>query len=170
MIKKILLTLVSTLTLTLTTQAEDAVHKPRRVYVDAVADMMHAGHVAMFKNARECGDYLIVGIHSDADVASYKRWPILTMQERIAVVEACRYVDEVIPSAPLRMNEEYIKKHQIDLVVHGDDFNPDTLMYWYGVPIRLGIFKTIPYTQGISTTDIIERIKERYCLESPNQE
>ena len=133
--------------------------KPVRVYVDAVADLMHAGHVAFFQQARALGDVLVVGIHSDADVASYKRWPILTMDERIATVAACRYVDEVIPSAPLRITEEYIAEHNIDLVVHGDDFNPETLDQMYGIPIQLGIFRSVAYTKGISTTEIIERVK-----------
>ncbi len=134
----------------------------KRVYVDAVADLMHPGHVAMFKRAKEQGDYLIVGIHSDEEVASYKRWPIMTMEERIATVAACRYVDEVIPNAPLRMDEAYIHAHHIDLVIHGDDISQETAQDWYAAAIKLGIFKTIPYTQGISTTDLIRRITKIY--------
>lgn len=137
--------------------------QPKRVYVDVCADLMHAGHVAFFKNARALGDYLIVGVLSDDDIASYKRVPILTLEERVAEVQACRYVDEVIAAPPLILTEEWIREHRIDVVAHGDDFNPDTLLYWYGVPIRLGIFQTLPYTKGISTTDIIQRIRNRYC-------
>jgi glycerol-3-phosphate cytidylyltransferase len=138
--------------------------EPKRVYVDAVADLMHAGHVSLFQRARSYGDTLIVGIHSDETVASYKRKPIMTMQERIAVVEACRYVDEVVPNAPLIITEEYIKEHKIDLVIHGDDFSSATCNEFYGVPLRLGIFQSIPYTQGISTTDLIQRILKAYCV------
>lgn len=134
---------------------------PKRVYVDVVADLMHPGHVEFFKNARQFGDYLIVGVHADADVKSYKRVPILTMEERVALVSACKYVDEVYEGAPLRITEDFIKKMKIAVVVHGDDFNPATLQEWYGVPIRLGIFKTVPYTKGVSTTEIIQRVKER---------
>ena len=43
----------------------------------------------------------------------------MNMNERIKVVEACRYVDQVIPDAPLVITEEYLKKHNIDLVIHG---------------------------------------------------
>ena len=116
----------------------------------------------MFKSAKAEGDYLVVGVHSDADVATYKRWPIMTMEERIAVVEACRYVDEVIPYAPLKMDEAYIREHHIDLVIHGDDLSWEKCLDCYGEPIRLGIFKRIPYTQGISTTDLIRRVVETY--------
>ena len=54
-----------------------------RVYVDMAADLFHYGHVAFLRRARELGDFLIVGVHSDETLASYKRWPILSMLERI---------------------------------------------------------------------------------------
>ena len=140
---------------------EPALPTPKRVYVDVCADIMHAGHVEFFKNAKAFGDYLIVGVLSDQDVASYKRMPILTLEERVAEVKGCRYVDEVIAGPPMFLTEEWIRDNHIDIVVHGDDFNPDTMHYWYGVPMRLGIFRTVPYTKGISTTDIIKRIQNR---------
>lgn len=136
--------------------------KPGRVYADIVGDLLHAGHIEFFKNARAFGDYLIIGVLSDEDVASYKRVPILTLEERVAMIQACRYVDEVIVAPPLRTTEEWLKEHEIDIVVHGDDFNPELLIDQYGVPIQLGIFRTVPYTKGISTTNIIERIKDRF--------
>jgi cytidyltransferase-like protein len=139
-----------------------AAYEPVRVYVDAVADLMHPGHIAMFKRAREQGDLLVVGIHSDAVVAGYKRQPIMTMEERIAVVQACRYVDEVIPDAPLHPSADYFRSHHIDLVIHGDDLSEENQRKWYGEAIRLGIFKTIPYTEGISTTDLIHRVLTLY--------
>jgi glycerol-3-phosphate cytidylyltransferase-like family protein len=113
---------------------------------------------------------LIVGLHSDAVIASYKRVPILTLEERVAAVQACRYVDEVIPDAPLKITEEWIEKYQIDVVVHGDDISQENMLYWYEVPIRMGIFKTVPYTKGISTTEIIKRITDRYNFQTLPQE
>ena len=105
-----------------------------RVYVDIVGDLFHAGHIGFFKKAKELGDYLIVGVHSDEDVAKYKRTPILTMHERAEVIEACKYVDEIILYAPVGVTKELIVDNKIDLVLHGDDFNKDTLMDQYGVP------------------------------------
>lgn len=134
---------------------------PLRIYVDVVGDLFHAGHVEFFKKAKGDGNYLIVGIHGDEDVARYKRKPILTLDERKRSIEACRYVDEVIVNSPIGISEDWIKKHKIDLVVHGDDFDEEKLMSQYAVPIKLGIFKTVSYTQGISTTNIIQRIKGR---------
>ena len=123
------------------------------------ADLFHFGHVNFLKQASEIGDYLIAGIHSDETVQNYKRSPILTIEERISVVASCRYVDEVIPNAPLIIDLKWIKKHNIHLVVHGDDFSEDLLQLCYKIPIEMGIFKKVPYTPGISTTDIMNRLK-----------
>ena len=123
------------------------------------ADLFHFGHVNFLKQASEIGDYLIAGIHSDETVQNYKRSPIMTMEERISVVASCRYVDEVIPNAPLIIDLKWIKKHNIHLVVHGDDFSEDLLQLCYKIPIEMGIFKKVPYTPGISTTDIMNRLK-----------
>ena len=72
-----------------------------RVYVDMVADLFHFGHVAFLEQARAYGEELVVGVHSDATVESYKRRPIMTMDERVASVRGCRFVDEVVPDAPM---------------------------------------------------------------------
>jgi cytidyltransferase-like protein len=133
-----------------------------RVYVDMVGDLFHAGHVAFLKKAGELGDVLVVGVHADDVVATYKRQPILSMQERIAVIESCRYVHEVIPDAPLVIDRDYLEEHKIDLVVHGDDLHSsDVLGPFYAEPDRLGILRLVPYTEGISTSEIIARIADR---------
>jgi cytidyltransferase-like protein len=132
-----------------------------RVYVDMVADLFHAGHVEFLRQARALGDELVVGIHADDAVASYKRRPIMTMEERIAVVEACRYVHAVVPNAPLSMDRDWIDLHAIDVVVHGDDFDEAELARWYSVPIELGIMRTVRYTPGVSTSEILQRLASR---------
>jgi glycerol-3-phosphate cytidylyltransferase len=134
-----------------------------RVYADMVADLFHRGHVEFLRRARELGDILVVGIHSDATVEGYKRRPIMTMRERIQVVEACRYVDEVLPDAPLVVSRRWITRHGIDIVVHGDELDQDTMMMMYKVPHDLGILRTVAYTTGVSTSDIIDRV--RHSLE-----
>ena len=132
-----------------------------RVYVDMVADLFHHGHVELLHRARELGDELIVGVHSDDTVASYKRRPVMTMEERVRVVEACRYVDEVVPGAPLKMSRAYIEQHQIDLVVHGDDLSTENIELMYRVPRDMGILRLIPYTPSISTSEILRRLEQR---------
>lgn len=135
---------------------------PTRVYVDIVGDLFHAGHVEFLKKAKAFGDYLIVGVLADEVVEEYKREPILKLEERVKIIQACKYVDEVVVAPPLRLTEEMVRELQIDYVVHGDDFNKATLEDQYGVALRLGIFRTVPYTPGISTTEIIQRIVSRH--------
>jgi cytidyltransferase-like protein len=132
-----------------------------RVYVDMVADLFHHGHVAFLRQARELGDELIVGVHSDEAVASYKRTPVLTMAERIAVVETCRYVDQTIANAPLVVSRDWVDTHDLDLVAHGDDFSPDFARRFYAYPMEAGIYRVLPYTPAISTSEIVERIGRR---------
>jgi cytidyltransferase-like protein len=132
-----------------------------RVYVDMVADLFHPGHVQFLSKARAFGDALVVGIHSDDTVASYKRRPLMTMVERMAVVAGCRYVDEVVADAPLVLDAAWVKTHRIDLVVHGDDFDEDMAAKLYGVPMEMGIFRTVPYTPGVSTSDLLSRLRLR---------
>lgn len=133
-----------------------------RVYVDIVGDLFHSGHIEFLKKAKAFGDYLIVGVLADDVVEEYKREPILSLAERVKVIQACKYVDEVVVAPPLRLTEELIREMRIDYVVHGDDFNPALLEDQYGVAVRLGMFRTVPYTPGISTTSIIRRIIDRH--------
>ncbi len=132
--------------------------KPVRVYVDMVADLFHYGHVEFLKQAKEMGDYLIVGISDDSDVEMLKRRPIMTLEERMRSVKECKYVDEVITSSPMKVTYQFMHDNDIDLIVHGDDLSEEQINERYGFPYRNGQFKTIPYTNGISTTNLINRI------------
>ncbi len=130
-----------------------------RVYADMVADLFHVGHVAFLEKARAEGDYLLVGIHSDQDAARYKRMPIMTMAERMGVVRACRYVDEVIGEAPLVISREFMVAHAIDLVVHAHPRSEQqAFAAFYEVPAGMGRFKRLDYSPLVCTRDIIRRI------------
>ena len=131
-----------------------------RVYVDMVADLFHYGHIELLKQARALGDYLLVGVHADDAVFAHKRKPILTMEERVACVAGCRYVDEVLPNAPWVTDRDWIEKHNIHLVVHGSDYSQEDLKKTHAVVIEMGILRTVDYTPGISTTEIIRRIMD----------
>ena len=124
-----------------------------------VADLFHYGHVNFLRQAKLHGDFLLVGVHSDETVTNYKRNPILSMEERVLSVAGCRYVDEVVPNAPLEITLDWIEKHNIDLIIHGDDVAPEIRDAWYSVPIKMGIYKSVGYTSGISTTELISRIR-----------
>lgn len=138
--------------------------QPMVVYADMCADLMHAGHVNMLKTAKQFATRmnmpLLVGVHSSESIASYKRKPILSLQERTAMLHACKYVDTVLENAPLVITKEFMTEHNIQLVVHAhneDDTAYDTM---YAVPIQLGRFQRLNYTDSISTTEIIQRCKD----------
>jgi cytidyltransferase-like protein len=131
------------------------------------ADLFHRGHVEFLKSAKNlhANSILIVGIHSDITCIRYKRIPIIPMEDRIEIIRACRYVDEVIPDAPLIVTDEYLDKYHIDHVIAAncpgnnieetDFYNKN-----YCDAIKRGIISTIPYYHGISTTIIINKIRE----------
>ncbi len=138
-----------------------------RVYADMVADLFHYGHVEFLRQVSTLGDYVLVGINADDVAEVYKRRPVQTMEQRIASVGACQYVDEVIPNAPWVFDPAWIAKYDIDLVVHGDDYSDEQRRHFYKVPIEMGILRTVAYTKGISTTEIIRRGKESQLEKMP---
>lgn len=137
---------------------DDASTGAVRVYVDMVGDLFHAGHVALLREARSHGDRLVVGVLSDETAASYKRRPIMTLAERVAVIEACRWVDEVVPDAPFTVTAGFLEEHAITTVVHGDDLSPEGAASVYGPAVAAGRFVAVPRTDGISTTEVIRRV------------
>ena len=126
------------------------------IYVDGVFDLFHYGHIEFLKKAKNLGSKLIVGVVTDKDVESYKRTPIIPQKHRINMLKYCTLVDEIIENPPLFIDEDFIKKHNIDLIVHGDDSSQAD---FFAVPIKLGIMRYVHYTQEISTTKIIQKIK-----------
>jgi len=68
-------------------------------------------------------------------------------------------VIKAAPYAPLEIDRNFIEKHNIDLVMHGDDFSNDLEKLCCKIPMELGIYRTVGYTEGISTTDLIDRSK-----------
>ena len=129
-----------------------------RVYIDMAADLFHVGHLNLICRAKRLGDYLIVGVHSDKDIGSYKRTPIINEKDRYEIIKSCKYVDEVIENAPLNISMEFIEKNKIDIVAHGDNLSP-AVRQQHAIPMKLNIMKYLPSTKGISTTEIISRIK-----------
>eukprot|EP00931_Biecheleriopsis_adriatica_P078074 TRINITY_DN51551_c0_g1_i1.p1 TRINITY_DN51551_c0_g1~~TRINITY_DN51551_c0_g1_i1.p1 ORF type:complete len:469 (-),score=92.89 TRINITY_DN51551_c0_g1_i1:137-1465(-) len=137
--------------------------RPKRIFIDGVFDLTHYGHMNAFRQARALGGYLIVGVNSDESVKVAKgSLPVLNDAERQAAVAACRFVDEIIPAAPYVMTEEYInylvEDQGIDYIVHGDDPCIVNGRDVYESARKAGRFRSIPRTEGISTTDIVGRL------------
>lgn len=132
------------------------------VYCNGVYDLCHVGHMNLFETAANYGTKLIVGVHGDGDVISYKRQPIMTHQERCNVVSKCKFVSEVIPFAPLIIDEKFINKYNIHTVVCSVEYDSPDDKY-YAIPRKMGILKVLPRTNGISTTELINKFKNREC-------
>lgn len=132
-----------------------------RVFTDGVFDCLHANHVRFLRDARGFGNYLVVGVLADAVVESYKRRPVMTGAERLEVVSALEMVDECFlvdfESRPAGFDDEFLTRHQIDRVVYAGTATPD----WYVTAEARGIMQRIPYREGISTSEVIARIRRR---------
>lgn len=127
------------------------------VYTSGTFDMFHSNHLKMIRYARGLGDTLIVGVSTDELVASYKRPPIIPFEERMAIIEALKYPDIVIPQHTLD-HTEIVKKLNIDVFVVGDDW---TGKYDYLRDLGVTVFY-FPYGQGVSTTQIKRDIIANY--------
>ena len=135
-----------------------------RVYMDGVFDLFHRGHLEAIKKVRNDAGIdgtVIIGVVSDMDANSYKRWPIIKEDDRVEIISNIKDVDEVIFPCPMSVTKEFIDKHQIDLVVHGfaDDNDFNKQKEFFKEIIDLGKFKVQEYYKGSSTTEIIKKIK-----------
>jgi cytidyltransferase-like protein len=131
------------------------------VFAPGVCDLFHPGHVEFFRRARALGDRLIAGVASDTTAAAYKPVPILSMEERVAIVSACRYVDRVLPDSPARVDVAALDRMGADFAVHGDDITEQELERSFPGLMAAGRMKLVPYTATISSRQIIERIAHR---------
>lgn len=146
-----------------TEEDEEKEGRQIRIWMDGAFDMMHYGHMNAFRQAKALGTYLVVGVNDDKSITECKGAPpVMNDEERIASVVGCKFVDEVEPHCPYIMNEEYlkrmIKKHNIDYVVHGDDPCIVDGKDVYETAQKLGKYRTIPRTEGVSTSDILGRM------------
>ena len=140
-----------------------------KIYIGMSADLIHPGHLNIIKNARAIidqagGGTLTVGLLTDKAIASYKRLPFMTFEQRKEVIQNIKGVDEVIPQETL----DYVpnlEKLKPDYVLHGDDWKEgvqantrqriiDVMKKWNGKVID------VPYTKGISSTQLNKALKE----------
>ncbi|KAA0044241.1 ethanolamine-phosphate cytidylyltransferase isoform X2 [Cucumis melo var. makuwa] len=151
--------------------------KPVRVYMDGCFDMMHYGHCNALRQARALGDQLVVGVVSDSEITANKGPPVTPLNERMIMVNAVKWVDEVIPNAPYAITEDFMRKlfdeYKIDYIIHGDDpcVLPDGTDA-YALAKKAGRYKQIKRTEGVSSTDIVGRmllcVRERSISDNQN--
>ena len=119
-----------------------------RIMVDMSATLIHHGHIRLLKKAAALGD-VVVALTSDDEVRKKKGYqPELSFAERKEVLEAVKYVTEVVES-PWLITEDFVNQCRCDLLVHGAD-NSNVID-----PKRLVIF---PRTEGVSSTELRERV------------
>lgn len=131
-------------------------------YTQGTYDMFHIGHLNLIKNAKRHCDYLIVGVNSDDLVESYKKKrPIVPLSERMEIVRAIRYVDEVIVTETLDKLEIW-EKYRFDEIYIGDDWKGNERWEETGYRIeRVGAkLVYLPYTKNTSSTMLREKLKE----------
>jgi len=151
-------------------------HRPIRIYVDGCFDLFHVGHSNALRQAKACGDYLVVGLVPDNEILLNKgSMPVMNEEERFAALSACKWVDEVIRNVPYDLSVEWVdgllRDHKIDYIAHGDDpciTKDGKDAYAYAKSI--GVYKEFKRTEGASTTDIVGRIlltmKDRHIQDS----
>lgn len=130
----------------------------RRVITFGTFDVLHIGHVAILERARALGDALVVGVSSDAlNFSKKQRYPVYPEEDRLKIIAALRCVDAVFIEESLEQKGDYIRRHDAQVLVMGDD--------WQG---RFDEFRALcevvylPRTPSISTTEIIEVVKRRH--------
>lgn len=135
----------------------------KTVYVGMSADLVHPGHLNVIKRAAELGE-VVIGLLTDEAIASYKRVPYMTFEQRRAVVESLRHVARVVPQSTL----DYVpnlRELEPDFVVHGDDWQTgpqqrtrqrviEALAEWGGQLVE------VPYTEGISSSKLHGALRE----------
>jgi len=128
----------------------------RIVFTNGCFDLLHAGHVTYLEEAREFGDVLVVGVNSDSSVRRIKGSgrPIVSLEQRMAVLAALEAVDYVVPfeeDTPY----ELIALLRPNILVKGGDWRAEEVV---GRELVEEV-RIIPYLEGVSTTELIARVK-----------
>ena len=129
-------------------------------YTTGVYDMFHIGHLNVIRRAKEQCDYLIVGVSTDELVQNDKnKTPVIPYEERAAIVAALKYVDQVVPQ-PDKNKVGAWERYHFNKMFVGDDWKGTDV--WNKIEAELKDVGCetiyIPYTQGISTTQIREKL------------
>ena len=132
----------------------------KKVITYGTFDLFHVGHLNILKRAKALGDYLIVAVSSDAFNAQKGKKAYHSDQDRMAILKAIKYVDEVILEESWDQKIKDVQEHDVDVFVMGDDWKGqfDFLKDYCEVVY-------LPRTEGISTTKIKDDLKDKYsCI------
>ncbi len=121
----------------------------KKVITYGTYDLIHVGHINLLRRAKELGDYLIVALSTDEFNAGKHKEAYHSYEDRKKILEAIRYVDEVIPETCWEQKINDVVSNNVDVFVMGDD--------WKGKFDFLSDYCEViylPRTAGISTTKI----------------
>lgn len=120
-------------------------------------DLFHAGHIMMLKEAKTQCDYLIVGLQADPTIdREWKNKPVQSLFERYVQLQACKYVDEIVPYATEKELMDILLSYPIDVRVVGEEYK-DKQFTGYDLPIEI-YFNTRQHS--FSTTELRNRVAE----------
>lgn len=127
----------------------------KKVITYGTFDLFHIGHLNLLKRAKELGDYLIVAVSSDEFNKGKGKVCQISDTDRMQIVEAIRYVDEVILETNWEQKVKDVQQYGVDVFVMGDDWEGkfDFLKEYCEVVY-------LPRTEGISTTQLKHDLKE----------
>ncbi len=131
-------------------------------YTTGVYDLFHIGHLNILRRAKEQCETLIVGVSVDELVEEYKhKRPIIPFAERVAIVEAIRYVDKVVPQTTMDKMKAW-EVHHFDAIFHGDDWKGSKLYDEIEEKLKaVGVDMVfLPHTEGVSSTSLAEKKKQ----------
>lgn len=139
------------------------------VFTNGCFDLLHVGHVTYLRQARSLGDCLIVAVNSDRAVKELKgeSRPILPEAERAELLSALEMVDYVIvfdDASP----RDVIAALLPDVLVKGGDWPIDQIIGREEVEAADGTVMSLPFIDGVSTTDLVERVLARYAPNPAN--
>lgn len=118
-----------------------------------------SGHAGAMLQAKQLGNYLVVGVHSDQEILDNKGPTVMNLRERMAAVAACKWADLPVPGAPYVTDPVWMDQYGCTFVVHGDDVTTDaTGEDCYRVVKAASRFQIVKRTPGISTTDLVGRM------------
>lgn len=141
-----------------------------RGYISGSFDLFHIGHLNLLRRASERCDHLIVGVLSDEAIAYAKhKQPVITLEDRIAIVAAIRYVDEVdVTTKELLHKVNAWEKYRFDAMFSGDDHASDGWDREKDALAERGAeLVFFPYTKNISTTSLKNELSQRDGIELP---
>lgn len=130
---------------------------PIIVYAAGTWDLFHIGHLNILKRAKGFGDKLVVGVSTDELVEQYKkRKPVIPFEQRMAIVEAIRYVDLAVPQTDLDKTT-MLQKLNADVLVAGDDWDRLQGQEWMEANDKKVIF--LPRTSDTSSSELRSSIQ-----------